>query len=487
VGLWCWTIAAIAVGAGAAAVDAQQGPVFPVLDPDLQVGEGSTQPCLDTVEGEAVCGRFRVYEDRNAGAGRTIDLAFVVLKALNDEGHSDAFTQFNGGPGASVTPNASFIARARADIRAERDVLLLDHRGTGNSSGLFCDNPYPSGIASRFTTVFPPDHVEECRDRLAQRTDLSQYTTANAMDDLADVSSWLGYTQLNLNGGSYGTREAQIFTRRHSEMVRTVIMNGVAPVDSRVYLHHARDLQLALDNMVEECEEQVSCRRAYPDLEVVLNEVLVSATEEPALVMVEGASVRFGIGPVSYALRGLLYGQSGIVPSLLYEVSRGDWQGLAEYYLTRQAWVGGAGGVPAGYHYSVLCSEDIDPLSWDDIANATAGTFMGDFLIAGYKRTCDRWPSSELPDEYFTPVRSDKPALFLSGERDPVTPASGADQVAAGWPNSLHVVVPNGGHGQGGPCINGLVLELIRTGSLEGLDTSCVRGSPPTEFVISRD
>ena len=95
--------------------------------------------------------------------------------------------------------------------------------------------------------------------------------------------------------------------------------------------------------------------------------------------------------------------------------------------------------------------------------------------------------SSAGPEEYFTPVRSDKPALFLSGARDPVTPVSGAHEVASGWPNSLHVVVPNGGHGQGGPCIDGLVLQLIRSGSVEGIDPSCVRSARPTDFLISRN
>ena len=111
---------------------------------------------------------------------------------------------------------------------------------------------------------------------------------------------------------------------------------------------------------------------------------------------------------------------------------------------------------------------------------------MGDFLIAAYKRACDAWPAADLPDDYFTPVRSDKPALLLSGGRDPVTPVSGATAVAKGWPNALHVVVPNGGHGQGGPCIAAMELQLIRTGSTEGIDTSCVRSPPPTEFEIVR-
>lgn len=476
-------IALVALSGGHAV--AQETPSFPTLPAGLPVGDGRTAPCLEAVQGEVLCGRFRVYENRSTQRGRTIDLAFVVLRALNGRGNTDAFTQFNGGPGAPATPIARFIERS--PIRQDRDIFLIDHRGTGGSAPLLCDNPFPGGVPSRFETVFPLDHIDACRDMLAGRSDLSQYTTQNAMDDLADVAKWLGYTQLNLSGGSYGTREAQIFTRRHPDLVRTVIFNGVAPIDVTLYVQHARELQRALDDVVEECAAQAPCREAYPDLATVVNDVLATAKDHPATVVVAGSSVPFRIGPLSYALRGLLYGQSGVVPARVYEAHAGNWQPLADYYLARESWVGGDDGFPAGYHFSVLCAEDVDRLSWDDIARETEGTFMGDFLIAGYKRACDRWPSAKLPPSYFVPVESDKPALFLSGERDPVTPVSGATNVARGWPNSLHVVVPNAGHGQGGPCINAMVLHLLRTGSVEGIDKSCAVSPPPTEFEIARD
>lgn len=479
-------MAALALGLGGVVphATAQQGPAFPSLPDGAAVGDGVTEPCLQELPGDVLCGRFRVWENREARTGRTLDLAFVVLKALSDQGNRDAFIQFGGGPGAPATPNAPGMARYRADIRAGRDLLLVDARGTGSSEALACDNPFPGGVASRFETVFPLDHIDACRDVLSRRADLSQYTTLAAMDDLADLASWLGYAQLDLHGGSYGTREAQIFTRRHPDMVRTVILNGVAPVDQRVYLYHARYLQEALDRTLDDCRSQPACAAAYPDLDQVLDDVLTTATDSPTEVVEEGVRVPFGIGPLSYALRGLLYGQAGSVPARLYEAHAGNWQPLADYYLSRQAWVGAAGGVPAGYHLSVLCAEDVDPLSWDDIRQATAGTFMGDFLIAGYKRACDRWPSARMPPEFFRPVRSDKPALILSGGRDPVTPVEGAKHVAQSWPNHLHVVVPNGGHGQGGPCVSAMVVRLVQTGSLDGIDTSCVQDAPPTRFEL---
>ena len=472
------------LGLGSGPLTAQEAPSFPDLPADLPVGEGSTRPCLSSVEGEVLCGRFRVAENRDVAGGRTIDIAFVVLKALRDGGNADAFTQFYGGPGAGTTASASAVARGRADIRADRDILLVDYRGVGSSSPLSCDNPYPGGTSSRFETIFPLDHVDACRERLSARADLSRYTTPGAMDDLAELTEWLGYAQLDLFGGSYGTREAQVFTRRHPEMVRTVVLNGVAPVQDRVYLYHARYLQDALENLFDECEAQSACREAFPDLREATREVLETAKSAPATVQAEGTAVPFGIGPLSYALRGLLYGQAGTVPARIYEARNGHWQGLADYFLSRQAWVRSADGTPAGYHFSVLCAEDIDPLTWPEIEQATAGTFMGDYLIGGYKRACEHWSAAEPPPSFFQPVRSDKPTLILSGGRDPVTPVAGGEEIAAGWPNSLHVVVPNGGHGQGGPCIDRMVLHLVRTGTIDGIDTSCVQSRPPTRFEI---
>ena len=76
------------------------------------------------------------------------------------------------------------------------------------------------------------------------------------------------------------------------------------------------------------------------------------------------------------------------------------------------------------------------------------------------------------------------PALLLSGTRDPVTPPSGAEAVASHLPNSLHLVVPGAGHGGGGPCVQEIQLRFVESGSVEGLDTSCLEARPPTEFVV---
>ena len=135
-------------------------------------------------------------------------------------------------------------------------------------------------------------------------------------------------------------------------------------------------------------------------------------------------------------------------------------------------------------HFSVLCAEDIDRVSAEQIDTLTAATFLGDHLISGYVAVCREWPHTELPPSFWEPVPSTVPALLFSGSRDPVTPPSGGDAVAAHLSKSLHIVVPGAGHLLFGPCFDEIEAQFLETGTIEGLDVSCIEERPPTAFVL---
>ncbi len=458
-------------------------PTFPTLPTDAPAGTGMTQPCMEELEGSVRCGRYRVYENRESRIGRTIDLAFVIADALDPSSkNSDAITYFFGGPGTSVTRPSPFIIQDN-DLRQNRDLLLLDFRGVGNSQALACDVEYPGGVESRFGEIFPIDHIEACRDELSERAQLDLYTSAINMDDLEELRAWLNYSALNLWGGSYGTREIQVFLRRHPESVRTAVLMAAGPISGGGYVTHARGLQSALDELVAECSRNEACSAAYPDLGATVAHVLERVRTDPPEVTAEGKTVRFGPGELGYALRGLLYRRAAEVPLMLSRAAAGEWQPLADYYLQRSGWVS-ASDDQAGMHFSVICAEDVARLDDEIIARETEGTFLGDYLIGGYANVCEVWPHAKLDPSHWEPVESDAPALLFSGSRDPVTPAAGADEVAKHLSNSLHVVVPSAGHGIGGPCVGQIQLAFIESGSVEGLDTSCFEERPPTEFVL---
>ncbi len=480
-------VAVLALAGTARAQDEPPQPSFPILPADLPAGSGLIQPCLDELEGNVRCGRYRVWEDREQRSGRTIDLAFVIADALDPSAaNGDAITYFFGGPGSSVTRAAGFVIPFNSALRQTRDLLLLDYRGVGASRALDCHVPYPGGVESRFGEIFPLDHVVACRDRLAERAQLDLYSSNVNMDDLDELRSWLNYTALNLIGGSYGTREIQVFLRRHGDSTRTAILNAVSPIFEEGYVTHARGLQNALDELVAECLGAAGCGAAYPDLEASLPRVLERVRTDPPEVAAGDKTVKLGPGELGYALRGLLYARAAEVPSLLTGAAAGEWQPLADYYLQRSGWVSEEGGM-AGMHFSVLCAEDISRVDEQTIARETAGTFLGDYLIGGYARACEVWPYARLAPAFWEPVTSEVPALLFSGSRDPVTPPAGAEAVASRLPNSLHIVVPGAGLGVGGPCALEIQTRFIEAGTAVGLDRSCLTERPPTEFVLPEE
>ncbi|MCP3977342.1 MAG: hypothetical protein GY720_22865, partial [bacterium] len=61
-------VAAITLAGTARSQDeAPPSPSFPDLPAAMPAGSGVIQPCLDELEGDVRCGRYRVWEDRARG------------------------------------------------------------------------------------------------------------------------------------------------------------------------------------------------------------------------------------------------------------------------------------------------------------------------------------------------------------------------------------------------------------------------------------
>ncbi len=77
-------VASLTLAGAARPQDEPPRPSFPDLPAAMPAGGGMIQPCLDELEGQVRCGRYRVWEDRAQRSGRTIDLAFVIADALEE-------------------------------------------------------------------------------------------------------------------------------------------------------------------------------------------------------------------------------------------------------------------------------------------------------------------------------------------------------------------------------------------------------------------
>jgi pimeloyl-ACP methyl ester carboxylesterase len=200
------------------------------------------KPCkVEGIQEEVLCGTMSVWENRTAKSGRKIDLYMVVLPALSANPAPDPVFYISGGPGYGSAGAAGGMAQFLAEIRKQRDIVLLDQRGIGKSHPLHCDLPGgEADLQSYMRSLFPMETLRACQPKLAAQADLTQYTTTIAMDDLDDVRAWLGYERINVFGGSYGTRAAQAYMRQHPDHVRSALLAGVMIMDAKMPFLHAR-------------------------------------------------------------------------------------------------------------------------------------------------------------------------------------------------------------------------------------------------------
>ena len=442
----------------------------------------------------ARCGTYEVFENRAARSGRKIRLKVVVFPATRPDKAPDPLFYIPGGPGSSATEDAPFVAQGFAKIRERRDLVFVDQRGTGGSNPLNCDLFDPADLASHLGHYFPLEAVRRCRERLEPGADLTLYTTPVAMDDLDEVRAALGYGRINIIGGSYGTRAAQVYLKRHPKHARAVVLHGVSPTNQFLPRDFPQHTERALNGVLDECAADAACRVAFPDLRAEMKAVLERLLRGPVEVTVkhpqtgEATRVKLSRDLAAEAIRYMLYqsGAASRIPLFVHLAAQGDFAPLAEaaIFYRRQIVASGSNGM----YLSVTCAEDLPWIGPGEGERNAAGTLLGDYRLRQQREACSLWPRAELPKDYAEPTRSDVPVLILTGQWDPVTPPAYGDAVARHLPNSLHVVVPHGGHGFGGleglGCIQNLVADFVDRGATRGLDTSCMKGIRRKGFLL---
>jgi pimeloyl-ACP methyl ester carboxylesterase len=430
-------------------------------------------------------GSFRVWENRAAAAGRVIALDVVVLPALANQPQPDPVFVFGGGPGQDITRFTDMWASHF--MRQQRDIVLVSQRGAGGDNRLYC--PLTGSDANQqgcLDPIFDEPTFRACCAELSKRFDLTQYSTASAVDDVNDLREALGYDKINLIGGSYGTRAELEYIRRHPQSVRLAILNGVAPVSLLNPLYHASSAQQALDRIFDDCAADPACDRAYGNLRVALKETLARLEGQPAPATVThpstGEPVQVSITRDAFAeaLRVLMYSDRSRIPLLVRSAADGDFDAFARAGIESNR--GLRDMLAFGLLLCVTCAEDVDRITDAMIARETAGAFLGDIRVRAQKTVCDFWPKSVLPEDASLPVTADVPVLMLSGLHDPVSPARFAEEAATHLARSLHVVAP-GGHGLSGPCIDEIMRQAIDAGDVVGIDTSCLDNIPATGYV----
>ena len=399
----------------------------------------------------AQCGEWEVPEDRSRPEGRRIKLVVAVLPANTLNPRADPLFILAGGPGQAATRLGPFAAQL-VDVRRNRDIVLVDQRGTGRSSPLDCVAFRPSEGPDAAIDVDPLPKARGCLAQLAARgVDPTQYTTAAFVADLDAVRAALGYERINLWGGSYGSRAALEYLRAHPAYVRSMVLDGVVPPGMVPLVDVWPTREAAFAGVLAACANSPACDAAHLNLEAALatiGESLGATGREVAFTdprTGETRTLQLDFDQVLAALQGLLYVPE--LASLLPEVIDAARDGNFAPLFAARSLLGAdlAEQVDPALHFAVTCADDAPRLTPARIEQALAGARTR-AVAERALGVCAVWPRGTAPATPATAVTSDVPVLMLSGGLDPVTPPAYGAEVGRTLPNSRHVVAAGYGH-----------------------------------------
>lgn len=436
----------------------------------------------------ARCGSLRVPIDREHPKDGSIDLKLAVVPALNRRSSAAPLFLLAGGPGQSAMQVYVALSSAFARINRNHAIVLLDQRGTGNSNQQSCvypedwQQPADPLPALRKATL-------DCLARLGPRARF--YTTSIAVRDLDEVRAALGFEQIDLYGGSYGTRVAELYMRRHPERVHAAILDGVTYPQQAIGAETPEDAERALNLIVARCAQSPDCAAAYPQLQDELAALLRQFGPQSVPVTIDDPDsglpleIEFNRRIFNVALRLLSYSsmQASLLPALIHEAAHGKLRPIAAQSVMNMRQISDQ--LANGMQYSVICSED-EPLFADVDRGAIAKTYQGADMMDALHEICGLWPRGPVDGDLHAALHSDIPTLLLSGEADPVTPPVDAERAADGLTRHRHLILKGEGHGQlATGCMPIIAADFLDHAAPEKLDASCLDRHTPEPFFLS--
>jgi pimeloyl-ACP methyl ester carboxylesterase len=453
-------------------------------------------PCTDRGFQAFECGRLAVPVDRAGGSAGTVELFARRLRAPGTP-TGTALVALAGGPGQPAAPIAASFATALAPGLRDRDLLVFDQRGTGQSGALACRSLERRGTGTQ--------RVGGCAQELGARRGF--YRTSDSVADLEELRREAGYERLALFGVSYGTKVALDYAAAHPDRVERLVLDSVVPQEGPDPL--GRSSFVAARRILREQCGAGRCTGVTPDpvgdvRRLVTRSRRVRGSYTDGRGRRRTAEADGGAVYLAYRLTDLNPAFRGLLPGAVRAAVRGDETPLLR--VLSQV-IGGAGGsqarlqadadgVNTALNLATVCEEVRFP--WDRAAGTDARAEQASTALAATpasvfapfdRRTaaasslvslCLGWPNATPAPDAPRPLPG-VPTLELTGAADIRTPVEDARAVAARIPSAPSVVaVPHVGHsvlsGDPSGCARAAIAEFFRT--------SAASACPPSRPVV---
>ncbi|MEJ2162479.1 MAG: alpha/beta fold hydrolase [Robiginitalea sp.] len=429
-------------------------------------------------------GFLSVPENHDDPSGKTIQIAYAVLKSGESAPGSYPMIFFSGGPGG-VTLNKGLVGFLKEHpFSKDRDIILFDQRGIGYSSAL-PDMSYDSFQVlaadatpekeQQLTKTMIATYKEKCREL---GIDPAYYNTIQNARDVGMLFEHLGYEKYILYGGSYGTRLARVVQDLFPGYINSAVLDSPSPLSGDFLLDRLDSYSLALTRIFQYCDASPDCSEKYPDLQSDYFKAVSRLGDYPVAVTLND-SIPFVINAQDgiYLLRRLLYQDNSRekAPELIHAFLEGSGEVINEvlqfeYQLT--------GGLNLTMLLSVEKFENFNPENTSEIIDAAYKNYplipekLG-FFDAFYQAGTD-WHNANLPMEERIFTDSDIPTLIMVNRYDPVTPPKNGRLFMEKLSRGTLLILDEGGHGGGNEsCKDRVIADFMKNPGTPP-DVSCL-------------
>ncbi len=167
-----------------------------------------------------LCARITVPLDRSGATPGTVNLHVERLRSRGPR--EGALLALAGGPGEAATPYVFDWAFTLRSALQNRDLVVLDQRGTGLSGVLRCRSLF---VPVTRTPLEQAQAAERCAQSLGPRR--AHYTTRDSVDDIDAVRRAVGVDKITLFGVSYGTKVALGYAAKYPQHVERLVLDSV--------------------------------------------------------------------------------------------------------------------------------------------------------------------------------------------------------------------------------------------------------------------
>ena len=456
---------------------------------EISCKEMLSAPQLSLLTSGSSCGYLTVPEKHalygKPASTKNIEIAVIKLASTSANKKTDPVVYLAGGPGGSASSSIDYIVED-ATFLSDRDVYLVDQRGTGYSKpALFC---------TEYDMAGTPEQVAACKARLETAgVDLDAYRSVESALDFIELRKSLNISQWNLYGISYGTRLATTIMRENSEGIRSVILDGMFPIEVNGITDTPWANYESLNQIVKNCDNTDGCpadefKAIIEDIIARMhNEDMIAESREFIQILLE-----LGTQPeiIDYllAVNEDVSKYASVMETMMAEQAMGEGEGSEQ---------GEEQGEEDRFYnamgLSTICAEEYPFLNTTALACANSEGWLastqvavsGMFHMSFDKASCQAWGVTPANDIETQVVASNLSVLILNGKQDTQTPVAWGDLVAKNMPNAQVFTNPQGGHGQlfaGSTCFNNLASDFLAEPN-KVVDASCVAQIPELTYV----